>query len=379
MFLALSLAVVLIQQKQPTSPATSLVKLLSDDCNRDLGGRESADRTQLKEAILHAMPQSMWKDFAFDWRFEPWDVWRTHWNEGPYIVFCGRPQPMNPGESRSAILVFSESGKYLEGANFSAGRSIRIESAREIGPWSFGLVIEVQCGTMVIGTGVSREFYCIDGIRPVLLRLEDTEGDRLSNPTYCLIGPKFPDHSPAEWLAQLSSESPTQALEALNWWEYFFDPQRNETVKPNEDWAKVGEAVKPLLHSKDRWIREAAESVQKGLARWIRWKTLGIWDGSVGAPLALFSTRLAICVGLPVPTQDTGLARNCPFEQLPATSEPCRRLVHYLYNPDRQDSICGCRCIPGTVVPKCPGSRCVQSSRREREMQAQPGPGQRLE
>src|SRR5579862_7228933 len=194
MVLVICLAAMLIQQ--PVSSATRLARLLSSNCDADLGGFESVGRKELKEAILHAMPQSAWHDFATEYRFEPWNVWRTHWNEGTYVVFCGRPQPMNPGESRAAILLFGENGKYIEGTDFSAGRSIRIENSRAVGPWSFGLVIEVQCGTMVIGTGASREFYGFDGTRPVFLRLEDTEGVRLPNPTYCLIGPQFPDHKP---------------------------------------------------------------------------------------------------------------------------------------------------------------------------------------
>jgi len=58
-------------------------------------------------------------------------------------------------------------------------------------------------------------------------------------------------------------------LEALDWWDYYFDPQRFGAIKTGSDWPKVGEAIKPLLGSKDRWIREAAEAVQKGFDAWL--------------------------------------------------------------------------------------------------------------
>jgi len=239
-----------------------LAGVLPEYADLDMSGPGgSPDAESLKVALAPTLPEPQWRDFLRSPFYWPRSVWRIRGGEPRFLVFCGK-SAMNPGESRAAIIVFSQDGKYLGGSDISIGWKVYMTGARMRTDTRYGTVVEVPCTADMVPPFL--KVFGLDGSRPLLLRVEDGKGQRMPSQWY---DSDYPTRTASQWSAQLSATSPVQVLEALNWWERLFSG--GSGTPPNVEWIKLGTPLKPLLTSKDPWIREAAEAVQKGLDAWL--------------------------------------------------------------------------------------------------------------
>jgi hypothetical protein len=253
--------------------------------NQDLRTIGSGSQVSLKELLGECLPERYRTDVG--WAYEPWYLWRQNPTDdhADFILFEGQHIFMIPGVSRAAVHFLDSTGGYLGCSDFSTGWRIDLDSAIFRSDKVLGVqLIEILTKPIINGCDIRRQVYGVFDHRLALLRLEDSSGQLVVNNYYNpnhTIGPNASARMPDEWEQSLLSIEPARVLEALTW--LGGEHRTNLTSAldnigvENVDSAKtvvevrnrpnVRNAIDELCQSENQWIKEAAQTAQRELAK----------------------------------------------------------------------------------------------------------------
>lgn len=239
----------------------------------DLRKLDSTQRREIESSI--SIKKLLAKGYNLSYLVHLWKL-----DEGKrhrIILFEGRPCIPIPGASSASIYVFDPQGKCLSSSSFSTGWRISPTGASPKDASQYGFpVIEVSSAPSGLGGDVAQQYYAFVGDEVALVRLEDSAGSVLRNVYWApnhTIGPDVPSRTPEEWEAALNANDPADVLRTLVWLggvhlssskekpknvdlEKFRDVILVEKVRARDG---VQKALRRLVASRDKWIREAAK------------------------------------------------------------------------------------------------------------------------
>jgi hypothetical protein len=163
----------------------------------------------------------------------------------------------HPGSSTVEAIIFDESGRILWADEFTVGwREYFHEAKVERSNLFTSPIIKIS-------TNDTQQFFAVLPNRLALLRIEyNKKATRnLFFDDYVRYGPMVPERTAGEWLAALNSKNLPVILEALTWLggkhsHLHLEPEYMLVAKVR---AGANKRLKVLAHSKNEWIREAAE------------------------------------------------------------------------------------------------------------------------
>ena len=157
----------------------------------DLQSLSESERQQFNSLANTVLRRSNDTD-TFAWGPTPWFLWR---NPSGGLVMLEASHLMSiPGQSSARITVIADNGNLLSQTDFLTGHRIDVVNAERIDPKSTNdLLFVINSQPVIHGRDVAKQFYTIIDDYPFLLRLEDSDGNPLSNGIQNhMIGPELP-------------------------------------------------------------------------------------------------------------------------------------------------------------------------------------------
>ena len=142
---------------------------------------------------------------TFGWGHTPWFLWR---HPAGNLVLLEASHIMSiPGQSSARVTVIDENGKPINQTVFSTGWRIDVVNAERIDPISqSGLFFAINSQNVINGRDVAKQYYAIINDETFLLRIEDSNGNSLTNGTKNhMIGPELPHAYNVEQISNLKS------------------------------------------------------------------------------------------------------------------------------------------------------------------------------
>lgn len=204
----------------------------------------------------------------------PWRIWkRAGSSRSRYIVLMVAPVIWIPGGSAAAIRYYDEKATLFKEWRFPVGWRISPDRAfLDFSPALGTDLLTLEMTRFVNGRYIKREYYSLTDQSVRLVRLENEEGQAVSNVYYMLtyeIGPRpVAASTDEEWARKLESADKPVVLEALTFLgaRHFGDfsgaqgkgefADMVERVLTSE---RIQQIVAQLSESGNEWIRQAAK------------------------------------------------------------------------------------------------------------------------
>jgi len=192
------------------------------------------------------------------------------------LLFQGEMMMSIPGRSQAHLALFN-GGEFLRQETFVTGYRSQILDAAIVKdrlPGEELIAVETR------GWSGAKRYYALINDRPVLVRLEESEGELLANeyPWSHVFENPDPPLQADDWIRQLDEPRASRVLQALVWLGPRNDESlRNDLVHPVvcRD-PRTLAAVQRLAKHENPWVAEmAAMTLQKLSTRYSRQKTGG--------------------------------------------------------------------------------------------------------